>query len=233
MGERDPNGGVAVIRPALVLSRVLHRYDGTTAVEHLTLSVPTRSLYGLLGPRGAGKSTVLDIAAGLRQPTSGRVRVFGVDPSSDPTAVTGLVGSSPRHTPELAALTARELLVRAGTRRGLEAEVAARHAQELLHAFALGEVADRVIADSPAGTWQRLAVAAAMPHFPRLLVLDDPFAGAGAHDVEIITTLLRRYVSAGRTVLLATDSRALAERTCTHLAVLDRGRLTGQRILPA
>jgi ABC-2 type transport system ATP-binding protein len=127
-----PDGGQA---PALQLTGLLKRFGETTAVDHVDLTVPGGSFFGLVGPNGAGKTTTLSMAVGLLRPDAGRSQVFGVDVWADPVAAKQLLGVLPDGLALPERLTGRELLTYLGQLRGLDrATVAARASERLVGA---------------------------------------------------------------------------------------------------
>jgi ABC-type transport system involved in cytochrome c biogenesis ATPase subunit len=160
----DQAGGRA---PALRLEGLRKRFGETTAVDHLDLTVPPGSFFGLVGPDGAGKTTSLSMAVGLLRPDGGSARIFGVDVWADPVAAKRLIGVLPDGMALPERLTGRELLSYLGLLRGLDEATVARRAQELLEVLELAEAEPTMVVDYSAGMRKKITLATALLHTPR------------------------------------------------------------------
>jgi ABC-type uncharacterized transport system ATPase subunit len=146
--------------PALQLEGLLKRFGDTTAVDHVDLTVPRGSFFGLVGPNGAGKTTSLSMAVGLLRPDAGSARIFGVDVWADPVRAKRLIGVLPDGMALPERLTGRELLTYLGLLRGLDEATVARRAQQLLEVLELDEVERAVVIDYSAGMRKKITLAA-------------------------------------------------------------------------
>lgn len=193
------------------------------ALEGLTLDIPRGSIFGLLGPNGAGKSTLINIMAGLVLKTSGNVRVWGRDVSSDPRGAKAAIGVVPQELNLDPFFTPRELLdVQAGM-FGVPAKQ--RRTMEILEMVGLADKADSYARAMSGGMRRRLLVAKAMVHSPPVLVLDEPTAGV---DVELRRQLWEQVLglnARGVTILLTTHYLEEAEQLCDRIAIIDKGNL--------
>ncbi len=212
-----------VIAPAVRLRGVSKRYGAEVVLDGVRLDVPGRRFFGLLGGPGAGKSTMLAIAGGQLRPDCGSVEIFGTDLLADRAAAEPLIGVLAG--PLRDRITGRELLTTTGRLRGLREDLVWRRVEELLHALDLIEAADLPVSDHPAGLHGRIGLARALLHEPRVLFLDEPFAGVDAATGLRMRAALDRYVAAGGTVVLATADPDLAERLCDTVAILHAGRV--------
>jgi ABC-2 type transport system ATP-binding protein len=217
-----PDGGQA---PALQLTGLLKRFGETTAVDHVDLTVPGGSFFGLVGPNGAAKTTTLSMAVGLLRPDAGRAQVFGVDVWADPVAAKQLVGVLPDGLALPERLTGRELLTYLGQLRGLDRATVAARASELLEVLELTEAERTLVTDYSAGMRKKATLATALLHTPRLLVLDEPFEAIDPVSAATIRTILRRFVDAGGSVVLSSHVMALVEQLCDHVGVIAKGHL--------
>jgi ABC-2 type transport system ATP-binding protein len=211
--------------PALECEALSKAFGATWAVRGLSLAVPPGTLYGLVGPNGAGKTTTLSMATGLLRPTSGSVRVLGVDVWSDPPRAKALMGVAPDGLRLFEHLTGRELLVYVGALRRLEPRIAAERAEELLAVLDLAADADVVVADYSAGMTKKVSLACALIHAPTLLVLDEPFEAVDPVSGQVIRSILRRIVASGGTVVMSSHVMELVEGLCDHVAVIARGEV--------
>jgi ABC-2 type transport system ATP-binding protein len=222
-GDQGPAGDGRV--PALELAGLVKRFGETTAVDHIDLTVPPGSFFGLVGPNGAGKTTTLSMAVGLLRPDGGGARVFGVDVWADPVAAKRLLGVLPDGLALPERLTGRELLTYLGRLRGLDRDTVARRAQELLEVLELTDAERTVVLDYSAGMRKKVTLATALLHTPRLLVLDEPFEAIDPVSAATIRVILRRFVDAGGSVVISSHVMALVEQVCDRVGVIARGRL--------
>ncbi len=223
--------------PAVELEGVTRRFQARSgaqkgevvALSGLSLSVPAGGIYGLLGPNGAGKTTLLRLVSTILPPSEGRVSVLGIDALRHPDRVrrsVGLVLGGERSV--YWRLTGRENLLYAASLHDLPGGVAGRRAEEVLGQVGLLERCDDLVERYSSGMRQRLALARAIVHDPPLLVLDEPTAGLDPHAAVEVRALLGAMAGGGRTVLMATHNMEEADRLCSAVAILDRGRLIAE-----
>lgn len=193
------------------------------AVDHLTLRIAAGQVYGLIGPNGSGKSTTIKILLGLLQPSAGECSVFGI-PSARVEARrdVGYLPESPyfyRH------LTGRELVRFFGQMCGLAGPSLAARVEHVLAVVAMTEAADRRVGTYSKGMLQRIGLAQALVHDPRLLILDEPTAGVDPVGSADIAELILTLKAQGKTVLITSHLLGQIEDICDRVAMLDRGRL--------
>ncbi|MCR8670210.1 ABC transporter ATP-binding protein [Agrococcus sp. HG114] len=211
--------------PALHLHQLAKRFGSKVAVDGISLAVPQGSMLGLVGPNGAGKTTTLSMATGLLRPDHGTAAVLGRDVWRDPAAAKALMGVLPDGVHLFDRLTGAELLRYNGLLRSMpEAEVVQRSAS-LLHALGLADTGGTLVADYSAGMRKKIALACALIHAPRLLVLDEPFEAVDPVSGEAIRRILRDYVASGGTVVLSSHVMELVESLCDRVAIVADGRL--------
>jgi ABC-2 type transport system ATP-binding protein len=215
---------------ALVLRR-LRKVFTRVAVDDLDLVVRAGELYGLLGPNGAGKTTTLRMVTGLTPPDAGDIHVFGVDARADPIAAKRLVAWLPDEPMLYDKLTPMEYLEFVAGLWGVDATVARARAQELLEWLALWDNrADRCEGFSR-GMKQKVALAGALIHEPRLLMLDEPLTGLDAAMARQVKDLLQDRVRQGATVILTTHILDVAERLADRIGIIQHGRLVAEGTL--
>ncbi|MEU3458985.1 alpha/beta fold hydrolase [Streptomyces sp. NPDC006733] len=192
------------------------------AVRDLTFRVERGQVLGLLGPNGAGKTTTLRMLMGLIRPDGGEVRVFGeaIRPGAP---VLSRVGSFVEGAGFLPHLSGRANLDLYWQATGRPAEDA--HFDEALEIAGLGDALRRAVRTYSQGMRQRLAIAQAMLGMPDLLILDEPTNGLDPPQIREMREVLIRYAAEGRTVIVSSHLLAEVEQSCTHLVVMDRGRL--------
>lgn len=211
--------------PALSLRALRKSFGTTVAVAGLDLDIPAGSMYGVVGPNGAGKTTTLSMATGLLVPDAGTVHVHGVDLWAEPRRAKPMLGVLPDGLRTFDRLTGAELISYAGLLRGMDPAVVRERRDDLLLALDLTGAAGILVADYSAGMTKKVALACALVHAPRLLVLDEPFEAVDPVSAAGIRTILTTFVSAGGTVILSSHVMALVERMCDHVAVVAAGRV--------
>ncbi|HEV7948641.1 MAG TPA: ABC transporter ATP-binding protein [Glaciihabitans sp.] len=205
------------------MTGLVKRFGATTAVAGIDLKVTAGSIFGIVGPNGAGKTTTLSMVTGLLRPDAGTVVVHGADVWADPVAAKRNMGVLPDQLRLFDRLTGAQLLYYSGTLRRLDRATIATRTKDLATAFGLDDALERLVADYSAGMSKKVALAAAMIHSPRLLVLDEPFESVDPVSAANVTEILRRYVAAGGTVVLSSHSMDLIQRVCNDVAVVVNG----------
>jgi ABC-2 type transport system ATP-binding protein len=211
--------------PALALRGLWRRFDTKIAVAGIDLTVPAGSFYGLVGPNGAGKTTTLSMATGLLRPDAGQVLVHGVDLWVEPLAAKAMLGVLPDGPKLFDRLTGEQLITYAGLLHGLDRDTVADRARDLLAALDLAGDARTLVVDYSAGMTKKIALACALVHAPRLLVLDEPFEAVDPVSAANIRALLTDYVHAGGTVIVSSHVMDLVQRMCDHVAIVAAGRV--------
>src|SRR5438093_632519 len=214
-------GGRRVIR----LERLTKRYGTLVAVDDLSLEVESGCVFGFLGRNAAGKTTTIRMMMGLLEPTAGTAVLGGHDIRRAPEAAKAVTGYLPDHLFLYDKLTALEFLRFAGGLYGLRRADVGQRAQALLEQFGLTRTADELTETLSQGMRQRLALAAALVHRPRVLVRGEPMVGLDPEGALELRRLVRSLAADGVTVLLSTHSLAVAEELCGRIGIIDRGRL--------
>ncbi len=211
--------------PALALHGLVKRFGAKLAVDGVDLVVPVGSFYGLVGPNGAGKTTTLSMATGLLRPDAGTASVHGVDVWSDPVGAKRMIGNLADGVRLFDRLTGEQLITYTGMLFSLPRDEVAARTADLLDLLDLREAAGTPVADYSAGMTKKVALACALVHAPRLLVLDEPFESVDPVSAAGIEDVLRSYTASGGTVIVSSHSMDLVQRMCDHVAVLAQGRL--------
>ena len=197
--------------------------NGTHANRDITLSVRRGELLGILGPNGAGKTTLVRQVTTELVPTSGEVRVFGIDAVARPNHVKGLMGVMPQEANLYYGLSVRHHLRIFGKLRGLPRGEASGRADELLSDLRLEEHRDKGADELSGGLKRRLLLGIAALAAPPLMVLDEPSAGLDPEARHELWELLRGYRRRGVTVLLTTHYMEEAEMLCDRVGVIQDG----------
>ena len=205
----------------VTLTKVTKVYGRHRALAGVTLTLEAGSVTGLLGPNGAGKSTLVGILSTLMRPTAGAVRYGGRPHDEAARVLRGDIGLVAHDSFLYGDLNARENLVLWGRLYGVLEP--ARRAEALLERVGLTAAAARVVRTYSRGMQQRLAVARALLHEPRLLLLDEPFTGLDAGATATLEAIITEERDAGTIVLLITHDLEIAGGLCDHLAILRGG----------
>ena len=220
--QGPPDGG----RTSIVRTEALtKRFPGVTALDALTLVVGP-GITGLVGANGAGKSTLIKILLGLLAPTSGRVAVLGIDPTTHGTDLRRWVGYMPEHNALPPDISATELVTHLAQLSGLPRSAARERTSDVLRHVGLYEERYRPIGGYSTGMRQRVQLAQALVHDPRLLLLDEPTNGLDpAGRDEMLELISRTGNEFGIAIILASHLLGEIEQVCTDLVAIDSGRL--------
>ncbi len=198
-------------------------YGTVAAVSGVSFTIVEGELFGLLGPNGSGKTTMIRMLTGQVRPTSGSARVMGIDPARDPVGVRRLVGIIPEQETPPSFLTAEEYLHFVARIRNLD-----RIDERCDRWFDLLEFRDKrdvLCKDLSRGTRQKLMVAQAFLHEPRLVLIDEPLINLDPIMQRTVKDFLQSYVRDGGTVLISTHIIDIAEEICDRIGILHNGRL--------
>ncbi len=210
--------------PPLEILSLTRRFGDVVAVDGLSLEVRTGEILGFLGPNGAGKTTTLRVCSGLLHPDAGEVRIDGIPMATRPRAARARMGLVPDRAFLYDKLTAREFLDFVAALYDLPAAEAAARAARLLERLDLGDALEDLIETHSLGTRQKVSIAAALLHAPRLVMLDEPLSGLDPRASRTLKDLLREHADGGGGVLVSTHLLEVAERLCDRVVILDRGR---------
>jgi ABC-2 type transport system ATP-binding protein len=213
---------------AILTENLTRRFGDLAAVQDVNLRVEAGQFYGFLGPNGAGKSTTIKMLTGLMAATSGRMQILGLDLSTHLVDVKRQIGVVPEGMALFGRLTGAEYLNFAGRMYGLDRNTAARRAAELLEFMELVDHPKTLITDYSHGMQKKLAMAAAVIHGPKVLFLDEPFEGVDAIASGTLKAMLQRMTARGATIFLTSHVLEIVERLCTHVGIINGGRLVAQ-----
>jgi len=216
--------------PALELWGLTKRFD-KLAVDRLDLSIGAGQLYALLGPNGAGKTTTLRMVAGLLRPDSGQVRIFGIDALQDPIAAKRIVAFLPDEPMLYDKLSPVEHLEFVAGLWLVDPKEARRRADLLLDLLDLADSRDMRCEGFSRGMKQKTALACALIHEPKLLILDEPLTGLDAAIARQVKDLLQARVRQGATVIMTTHILDVAERVAERIGIIQKGRLLAEGTL--
>lgn len=199
---------------------------GKRAVDGLTVSLEPGQVFGFLGPNGAGKTTTVKLLTGMLSPTAGSCGVFGIDPGAEPEKAHALSGVVTEHAQMYDSLTGAENLEFYGEVFGLPTQECRQRARELLEQLELTDAGNKKLGAYSTGMRQRLSLARALVHRPKVLFLDEPTSGLDPESAQNVHKLIRSLAQdQGITVFLCTHQLRYAQEVCTCYGLMDQGRL--------
>ena len=205
---------------------------GKQAVQNVSLALEPGEVFGFLGPNGAGKTTTVKLLNGMLTPTEGICRVLGSDPALEPEKVHAVSGVVTEHARMYENLTGLENLVFYAELYGISADEAARRSESLLKEMELEEAKDRKLAAWSTGMRQRLSLARALIHRPKILFLDEPTSGLDPESAQNVNRMIREMAeNSGITVFLCTHQLRYAQEICTRYGLIEEGRLLAEGTL--
>ncbi len=202
-----------------------HAYREKVVLDGVSFRVGDGEVVGYLGPNGAGKTTTLRILLGMLRPRSGTVRVCGLDPLAEPERVRALVGYVPESGAVYETLTPVEHLALVGRLHGLPEDVIESRTSEILDAFGLSGPSSQRMGAFSKGMKQKVVIAAALLHSPRVLLLDEPLNGLDANATVTVKEVIRGLSARGTTVLYSSHLMDVVERVSDRVIILDQGRV--------
>jgi ABC-2 type transport system ATP-binding protein len=200
-------------------------FGDLVAVRDLNLDIGAGEFFAFLGPNGAGKTTTIKLLVGLLKPTSGRALICGHDIQAEPVAARQVLSYVPDFPFLYDKLEPREFLSFVGGLYGMEREQVQAESEALLELFGLGGVQGQLIENLSHGTRQRVALAAALLHQPRVLIIDEPMVGLDPRSARVVKNVLKQRSRAGMTVFLSTHVLHVAEELADRIGILHHGHL--------
>ena len=201
-------------------------YGKLTAVNAINLDIARGEVFGFLGPNGAGKTTTIKMMAGLLQPTSGRTVIGGYDVQQEPLKAKFICGFIPDRPFLYEKLTATEFMHFVSTLYNMEEPK--KRIIELLDLFGLHEWSDELVENFSHGMKQRLVMASALLHDPRVLIVDEPMVGLDPRGARLVKDIFQDLASQGVTVFMSTHTLELVEQMCTRVAIINKGEIIAE-----
>jgi ABC-2 type transport system ATP-binding protein len=205
------------------MTHLTKRYGSFTAVDDISLDIPSGMLYGLLGPNGAGKTTTMRMIAGILQPTSGTILIGGDDVTKRPMEAKARLGFIPDRPYVYDKLTGAEFLRFVAALYGQEGAAVEARMDELLELFELSEWKHELVESYSHGMRQKLIISSAFIHRPQYIVVDEPMVGLDPKGARFLKELFRAFVDQGGTVLMSTHTLETAEEMCDRIAIIRNG----------
>ncbi|MBN9671221.1 ABC transporter ATP-binding protein [Roseibium aggregatum] len=209
----------------------LHKRFSEPAVNGLSLKVREGEFYALLGPNGAGKTTTLRMVAGLLQADAGSVRICGIDAFADPIAAKQVLAWVPDDPMVYDKLTPVEYLEFVAGLWNMPPDLARFRADSLLDSFGLAPHSNERCGGFSKGMRQKVALAGALIHEPRLIILDEPLTGLDAGSARQVKTVLTGLVAEGVSIIMTTHILEVAERMADRIGIIARGQLVAEGTL--
>ena len=228
--EFSPTAAVCAL-PALQLQGVRKTFGAAVAVAHMDLTVQPGEFYALLGPNGAGKTTTLRMIAGLIKPDMGTISIFGVDTATDAIEAKRITAWLPDEPMLYDKLTPLEYLEFVAGLWAVERTTAECRAAELIDMLDLRPHRHTRCEGFSRGMKQKVALAGALIHDPRLIMLDEPLTGIDAAIARQVKDLLMDRVRNGATIILTTHILEVAERLAGRIGIVNHGRLAAEGTL--
>jgi len=216
----------AAAAPAAVrIEHLTKQYGDLTAVDDLSLVVPTGKMFGFLGPNGAGKSTTIGCLTGLIDPSAGKIELLGEEFTSDSIELKRRIGVMPEGLALFDHLYAHEFLTFNARMYGLDDATVKGRVEELMTVMDLTTSTRKRLSQFSTGMRKKVAFAAAIIHRPEILFLDEPFESIDPAGVAMLKEWLRRFVAGGRTVFMTTHVLETVERLCDDVAIIKAGKV--------
>lgn len=218
--------GAARYTSAVISARALRKnYGDLTAVEGLDLEIPEGEFFAFLGPNAAGKTTTIKMLAGLLRPTAGQVLIGGFDMQREPEKAKALLAYVPDFPFLYDKLTSAEFMQFVGDIFRLDRKQIAERTDELFEKFHLEEYRHELTENLSHGTRQRLVIASALLHNPKVFVIDEPMVGLDPMHARIVKQEFRERVKAGMTMFLSTHQLSVAEEVADRIGIIHHGKL--------
>ena len=204
------------------------KYDDKFAVHDVNLEVKSGEIFGFLGPNGAGKTTTINMLIGMLTPTSGEIEICGVNVLKDPKGAKALIGYVPDQPNVYEKLTAWEFLMFVAKIYNTPEDAAKAKAFELLEMFGIADRANDLIGSFSHGMKQKVVMASALVHNPKVVFMDEPTVGLDPKSARLVKDILRELADSGVTVFLTTHILDIAEKMCDRIGIILKGQLLAQ-----
>ena len=213
------------------LSELTKDYGTTIAVNKLNLHVAAGEIYGFIGPNGAGKTTTIRMMGGILAPTSGNIIIGGINMAENPVEAKKMIGFVPDRPFLYEKLTGMEFLRFSADLYDVKRDIFQQKAEQLLQQFALWSWADELIEAYSHGMKQRLIIASALLHDPRILIIDEPMVGLDPSAVHMVKDIFKELAAKQTTVFISTHTLSIAEDLCHRIGLIHEGTLLAQGTL--
>lgn len=205
------------------LNHITKKYGDLLAVNDLNLKVPKGEIFGFIGPNGAGKTTTIKMMGGINAPTSGEIKICGINMSLRPEDAKAKIGFIPDRPYLYEKLTGMEFLKFTADLYGVDEKDFVEKAKDKLRMFSLLEWSDELIESYSHGMKQRLVMSAALLHEPEIIIVDEPMVGLDPSAIKMVKELFKRLAEDGVTIFMSTHTLNIAEDVCHRIGIIHRG----------
>jgi ABC-2 type transport system ATP-binding protein len=207
------------------IKRLVKNFDSVLAVDGLNLEIPAGELFGFIGPNGAGKTTTIKLLVGLLKPSSGTICIDGVALEQDPIQVKKIIGYIPDRPFIYNKLTGWEYLEFVAGLYSLDMDTVRIRAEKYFTFFDLQKFADELIEGYSHGMRQKLIIAGALIHEPRVIIVDEPLVGLDPKGARQVKQLFQDLCKNGTTIFMSTHSLGVAETMCDRVGIIQKGKM--------
>jgi ABC-2 type transport system ATP-binding protein len=207
------------------IENLTKRFGEKIAVDRLNLTLPSGEFFAFVGPNGAGKTTTIKLIVGLLRPDEGSVRICGQDIQRNAVAAKALLSHIPDQPYLYDKLTGREFLEFVARMHRIAAGPARRKIEELSDLLSLHDYLDDLAEGYSHGMKQRVVIASAILHGPKVIVVDEPMVGLDPRSVRVVKDLLHDLSRAGATIFMSTHTLNVAEELAGRIGIIDHGRM--------
>jgi len=213
---------------ALQVEHLVKRFGSVTAVDDVSLTVREGETFGFLGPNGAGKTTTIRLLTGVLTPDAGTVRINGIDIHRHPLDAKMQMGVIPESSTVYGDLSAEQNLHLSGKMYGMSRALRDERIDEILSQMGLGEKRRNLVRTFSKGMKQRVSIACAIIHRPRVLVLDEPTSGLDVQSRRLVLDTIRQMNEQGSTIFLTTHNIEEANTLCQTVCIINKGKIVAQ-----
>ncbi|NWF90122.1 MAG: ABC transporter ATP-binding protein [Ignavibacteriaceae bacterium] len=209
----------------LQIKNLVKKFGSFAAVDGISISINKGELYGFLGQNGAGKTTTIKMIAGIYSPTSGTISIDGTDIKKDPVSAKLKIGFVPDQPYLYDKLTGREFMFFSGGLYNLNKKQLQNKIDELVDLLKIENWLDKRTEEYSQGMKQRITIASALLHNPKLIVLDEPMVGLDPQSAVLVKKILKQKVAEGAAVFVSTHSLSFAEEVCSRIGIIKQGKM--------
>lgn len=209
----------------LQLINLTKKFGTFTAVNNVNIKVQPGDFFGFLGQNGAGKTTTIKMITGLYNPTAGKVLINNLDIQKNPIEAKSLIGYIPDQPFIYEKLTGREFLYFSGGLYSIDKQTLKIKIEETIDVLQIGDWVDKRTEEYSQGMKQRITIASALLHNPKLLVVDEPMVGLDPQSAFVVKNVLKDLAQRGTAVFMSTHSLNVAEEICTRIGIIKDGQM--------
>lgn len=209
----------------LKIQHLSKKFGAFSAVENLSLELNSGEFFGFLGPNGAGKTTTIKMITGLISPTAGKIFVDGIDTQTDSIEAKKRIGYIPDQPFLYDKLTGKEYLFFSGGLYHLKGSLLKERVEEAVEDLRIGDWLNKRTENYSQGMKQRIAIAAALLHHPKFIIVDEPMVGLDPQSAKLVKDLFSRKSAEGTAILMSTHSLNIAEEICSRIGIINEGKI--------